>query len=251
MLISLPARDLTDGWSNTGDMGSEFGGGAKSFGGSQRAVVDRPQGSLEIPAENQGLGQQLPVRQQFSFNLHHINTSNSPVLREVWVNIWFIDDKEVTAPMSSFAATGNPADMAIAPHRSVKLEYKCSAAADSRLISMYGHDHAHNERFGVWIVRSGGEKQSIYESFHWDDIPVYPFDSVSMNPQPDLTGRIDGAWSGQLLIHARDEIHFQCEINNTSDQMLGFRNETFTGEMCILFAAYTGANPCTSVQRAN
>ena len=251
VLISMPARDIADGWTLTGDMGSEFGGGAKSFGGSQRPVVDRPQGTLEIPAENQGLGQQLPVNQQFSFNLHHINTTNNPILREVWVNVWYMEDKDVTAPMSTFAATGNPADMNIAPRRAVKLEYKCAAGGDARLISMYGHDHAHNERFGVWLVRAGGGMQPVYESFHWEDIPVYQFDSVSMNPTADIAQKVDGAFSGQLTLKAGDEIHFQCEVNNTSDQTLGFRNETFTGEMCILFAGFTGTNPCTRVVRAN
>jgi hypothetical protein len=252
MLISLPARDVSDGWTAGGDMGSEFGGAAKSFGGSQRPVVDRPQGTLDVPDENKGLGAELPARQQFSFNLHHINVTDVPILREVWLNIWYIDQKDVTAPMATFAATGNPADMAIPAGRAVKLEYKCPAAtASTRLISMYGHYHAHNTRFGAWIVRSGGERTPIYESFDWEHIPVYQFDSQSKNPVPDATAHRDGAFSGVLNVQAGDEVHFQCEVNNTSNAMLSFANETFTGEMCILFAGYTGTNPCTRATRVN
>jgi hypothetical protein len=252
MLISLPARDSTDGWAAGGDMGSEFGGAAKSFGGSQRPVVDRPQGTLDVPDENKGLGAELPARQQFSFNLHHVNVTDAAILREVWLNIWYIDPKDVTAPMSTFAATGNPADMAIPAGRAVKLEYKCPAAtASARLISMYGHYHAHNERFGAWLVRRGSERVSIYESFDWEHIPVYQFDSQSKNPMPDAMLQRDGAFSGLLNIDAGDEVHFQCEVNNTSNAALSFANETFTGEMCILFAGYTGANPCTRVTRVN
>ncbi|HTU62839.1 MAG TPA: hypothetical protein VMF89_30475, partial [Polyangiales bacterium] len=173
-----------------------------------------------------------------------------PVLREVWLNVWYIDEALVTAPMSTFAATGNPADMNIGPRQRVQLEYKCAANSGARLISMYGHFHAHGERFSVWLMR-GADKLPIYDSFHWEDIPVYQFDSVSMNPQPDAAAKRDGAFNGLLKLDAGDEIHFQCEVNNTSDQTLGFRNETFTGEMCILFAGYTGANPCTRVTRAN
>lgn len=250
MLISMPARDMTDGWSRTGDMGSEFGSGSQSFGGAQRPVVDRPQGTLDVPKENVGLGQKLPANQQFSFNLHHINTSDQPVLREVWLNVWYVDEALVTAPMATFAATGNPADMNIAARQRVQLEYMCTASGSARLISMYGHFHAHGERFSVWRMRDG-EKLPIYESLHWEDIPVYQFDSVSMNPQPDTGAKQDGAFSGLLNLDAGDEIHFQCEVNNTSDQTLGFRNETFSGEMCILFAGYTGENPCTRVARAN
>lgn len=252
MLISMPTQDLTDGWTPGGDMGSEFGGAAKSFGGSQRPSVDRPQGTLDVPDENKGLGAELPARQQFSFNLHYINVTDSPILREVWVNIWYMDQKDVTAPMATFAATGSPADMSIAAGRAVKLEYKCSAAtAKSRLISMYGHYHAHNERFGAWIVRRGGERVSVYESFDWEHIPVYQFDSQSKNPEPDVAMLRDGAVSGLLSIESGDEVHFECDVNNTSTQTLSFTNETFTGEMCILFAGYTGANPCTRVTRVN
>ena len=250
MLISMPSQDLTEGWTQFGDMGSEFGGAAKSFGGAQRTVVDRPQGTLEVPAENVGLGQQLPAHQQFSFNLHSINSSSKSMLREVWLNVWYIADAEVTKPMQTFAATGNPADMSIPAHRAVKLEYRCAASGDTRIISMYGHYHAHGEHFSVTLKR-GGMEMPVYDSFNWEDIPVYQFDSISMNPAADVTNKTDGALTGQLMLHAGDELHFRCEVNNTSDQTLRFANEAVTGEMCIMFAGYTGSHPCPSVQRVN
>lgn len=250
MLIALEAQDQPDGWSSFGDMGSEFGGSGKSFGGSQRPSVDRPQGTLDIPPENTGIGQRLEAQQQFSVNLHHINSSSDPILREVWINIWYVDDADVTAPIDTFAAMGSAADMSIAAGTKVELEYRCAVASDTRIVSMYGHDHAHNTRFGVWIERAAGDTRSIYESFNWEDIPVYQFDSISMNPVPDLANHVDGASSGVLMLQAGDELHFQCNIDNDSDQALYFADEAITGEMCILFAAYLGQNPCRSVERA-
>lgn len=251
MLVTLQDGDTADGWSAFGDMGSDFGGPGKSFGGSQRPSVDRPQGTLDVPAENVGLGAQLAARQQFSFNLHSINTSSGPVLREIWVNVWYLDASDVTAPMQSFTGLGNPADMAIAAGRKVKLEYACAITGEARIIAMYGHYHAHGRRFGTWVVRASGEKVSVYESFNWTDIPVYQFDSVTMNPAPDVTNMIDGAASGELVLHAGDALHFECDVDNDSERALSFANEALTGEMCILFGSYTGASPCADVRRAN
>lgn len=250
MLISMLDQDQTDGWATRGDMGSEFGGRGNSFGGAQRPSVDRPQGVLEVPPENAGLGQKLTAHQQLSFNLHHINTTDVPVLREVWINVWYVDDKNVTNPIQTFAATGNPADVAIPARQSARLEYRCPVSTNARIISLYGHYHAHGERFGVAVTRASGEKVSIYESFDWADIPVYQYDSVSTNPTPNVGSRMDGAMSGMLELALGDTLSFECNINNTSDRALRFADEAITGEMCILFGGYIGANPCPNPQRA-
>jgi hypothetical protein len=75
-------------------------------------------------------------------------------------------------------------------------------------------------------------------------MPTYQYDSVSTNPTPDVPNKIDGASSGMLELHAGDELDFECDINNDLDQPLKFANETFTGEMCIVFGSYVGAAPC-------
>jgi hypothetical protein len=251
MLIAMLAADQPDGFRAFGDMGSEFGSANKSFGGAQRPSVDRPQGTIEIPPENAGLGQQLLARQQFSFNLHHINTGDEAFLREVWINVWYTDENAVTSPIDTFAGMGSPADMAIAAGQHVQREYACAVRSSARIISLYGHYHAHGQRFGVWIERASGERVSVYESFDWADIPVFQFDSISSNPQPDVEQRVDGALSGLLMVEAGDALHFLCDIRNDSMQSLRFADEAITGEMCILFGAYAGANPCGAVQRVD
>jgi hypothetical protein len=67
---------------------------------------------------------------------------------------------------------------------------------------------------------------------------------VSKNPAPDVAKKIDGASSGVLELAAGDSLHFECDIHNQQDTTLRFANELYTGEMCILFGSYTGANPC-------
>ena len=136
MIISL-MDDRADGWSATGDAGIGIGGGAasRSFGGAQRPDQDRPQGLLEIPAENAGLGGRLLANDQFSFNLHHFNMGQEPILREAWVNVWYKPAAEVTDEMQGIALFGNPA-----ASRSIQRSQR--APLRVRRIGIDARDHA-------------------------------------------------------------------------------------------------------------
>jgi len=248
MIISL-MDDRADGWSTTGDAGIGIGGGAasRSFGGAQRPDQDRPQGLLEIPAENAGLGGRLLAHDQFSFNLHHFNMGQEPILREAWVNVWYKPAAEVTDEMQGIALFGNPADVAVDPGERKELHYVCDVPGSTRVITLNGHRHKNTDRFGVWLERDGKDIP-IYESFHYTDMPTYQYDSISMNPAPDKATKTDGAFSGMLELTAGDKLHFVCDITNRIDQRLRFANEVETGEMCILFGSRTGAALCGLLQ---
>jgi hypothetical protein len=251
MIITVSDTDRADGWAS--DLGAsgfgfgfDFGAGTRSFGGSQRVDQDRPQGTLDVPPENVGLGAQLKAQQQFAFNLHHINTTDSPVLREVWVNVWYVAETDVTQKMQGLSASGSPFDVSIPAHQRSVLTYRCDVQNDSRIITMNGHRHAHTDRFGVWVKKTSGETISAYESFNWEDMPTYQYDSISTNPAPNLPSKVDGASSGELNLTAGDQLWFTCDINNTLDVPLKFANEAIDGEMCILFGSYVGtASPCS------
>jgi len=260
MIISVSDEDRTDGWAadlagpdakNVGAAAFDTSRSSRSFGGAQRVDLDRPQGTLDVPPENVGIGALLNPKQQFSFNLHHINTSDTNVLREAWVNVWYMEEQDVTQKMLPLAASGSPRDVSIPARQRTVLKYKCDVQADSRIITMNGHRHAHTDRFAIWVKKESGEVINAYESFNWEDMPTYQYDSVSMNPTPDVNGKLDGASSGELKVTKGDEVHFMCDINNTLDVPLRFANEAIDGEMCILFGSYVGAtSPCsTGAQR--
>jgi hypothetical protein len=247
MIISLMA-DRGDGWAGSAEAGTDIGVGGKSFGGAQRTDVDRPQGTLDVPPENIGLGAQLEAKQQFSFNLHHINTGDAPILREAWVNIWYKDQAEVTAPMQGLSIFGNPADVAVPPGEHRELHYKCDVQSDTRIVALIGHRHANTDRFGIWIER-GSEKIDAYESFDYTDMPSYQYDSISTNPTPDVANKVDGAHSGMLELKQGDQLHFVCDITNRTQAKLRFANELISGEMCIVFGSYTGNQVCGAATR--
>jgi hypothetical protein len=251
MINRMLDADRADGWSLTGDNSfTAQSANSRSFPGAQRPNQDRPQGTLAVPPENDGLGERLLVKQQFSLNLHHFNFGDKPTLREVWINIWYKAQAEVTDEMGGVAVFGNPADVSIPAGEHRELHYKCTVPGNTRIITLNGHRHTWTDRFGVWVVKKdSGKSVPVYESFHYDDMPTYQYDSVSMNPVPELATKTDGGFTGMLDVVPGDELHFVCDINNTSGQRLRFANEVVTGEMCILFGTRTGAPLCGAGMR--
>lgn len=246
MIITV-MNDRADGWSASGDIGA---GGSRSFGGAQRPNQDRPSGTLEISPENADLGERLDPKQQFSFNLHHFNLTDEPTLREVWVNVWYKPQSEVKREIDGISIFGNPLDLNIPNGEHRVLHYRCDVPGNTRIMTLNGHRHAWTDRFGVWLIRSGStEEIPIYESFDYNDMPTYQYDSVTQNPVPDRANQIDGAFSGVLDVKRGDQLHFVCDITNGSGGSLRFANEVMTGEMCILFGSRTGDALCSNGTR--
>ena len=205
-------------------------------------------GIMQVPPENAGLGDRLLANQQFSLNLHHFNFEEGPALRQVWINIWYKPEAEVTDEMGGIAMFGNPADVSLAPGEHRVLHYACDVTGNTRIITLNGHRHTWTDRFGVWLER-GSETIPLYESFHYDDMPTYQYDSISTNPTPDMPSKTDGAFTGLLEVGPGDQLHFVCDVNNTTDHSLRFANEVETGEMCILFGSRIGDPLCGMGQR--
>ena len=157
MIITV-MNDRADGWSATGDIGGA-GGGSRSFGGAQRPDQDRPSGTLAISPENQDLGERLDAKQQFSFNLHHFNLTNGPIVREVWVNVWYKPQAEVKREIDGISIFGNPADLNIPNGEHRYLHYRCDVPGNTRIMTLNGHRHAWTDRFGVWLIRIGLDRR--------------------------------------------------------------------------------------------
>jgi hypothetical protein len=249
LIVRTLDEDRADGWAAESENQSEFAVVGMGFGGSQRTDSDRPQGTLEVPPENVGLGGEIEAHQQFSLNLHHMNRFDETILREAWMNVWYMDAADVTRPMGGVRLIGNPADVAVPPGDHRFLHYEAAVTGNPRIISLFGHRHANTDRFGVWIERKDGEMIEAYESFDYTDMPVYQYDSISDNPKPDVEGAIDGGHSGLLELSQGDTLHFVCDINNRSGVTLRFVNELMTGEMCILFGSMTGEGSLGPPQR--
>jgi hypothetical protein len=202
-------------------------------------VEDNPKGGMLAP-ENAGVGIPLAPATPLVVNLHSFNVTDAPAVREVWVNFWYRDPADVTEPVIPIAMPGST-DFAIEPRADTMLgPFRCQVLGRGRMLWMYGHRHANNERFSAWRIR-GSERTLLYEAFRWEDPLLLEFSSTVQNPTPDRAQRIEGGYSGVLDLEEGDFLEWECHVINKTDGYLRFTNENFTGEMCILDAELVGA----------
>jgi hypothetical protein len=77
-------------------------------------------------------------------------------------------------------------------------------------------------RLSAWVVRASGERELIYETYDWGDPPALRYDSITANPPPDPNTATSGGLSGILLLDPSDTLEWECEIDNSTDQVLPF-----------------------------
>jgi hypothetical protein len=210
------------------------GADSRGLGGSQSAVRDFPDPTAPAP-ENAGLGLPVAAHAQASLNLHYVNATNAPLLREAWINYDYVDPSEVTQVVGSISLVGG-LGMNILPGTTKLLSYSCDAPEDMRVIDFFGHYHAHTARFSAWKIKDG-EKSLVYESYDWHEPGDIAYDSAHQNPAPDPDAKTPGGASGVLDVKAGETLAWECEIVNDGPVALTFKNEVFTGEMCILFGS--------------
>jgi hypothetical protein len=225
-------RFYDEGRGCTGLAGEE--GTFGTIGGGQTLIYDNPPNG-EVPPENEGLGNRLPPDSSLCMNLHAYNYSERAQLREMWVNVYFVDPEKVTQhtePIVIIAGT----QLSVAPGENQALTYMQNFSAPGRIIQLWGHRHVWTPRFAVWL-----NENLVYDSWDWRESVVFNYDTITHNPAPNPDAEQDGAASGMLEVEPGDQLKFTCFIENTSDQTLKWRNELYGGEMCNLWGSTVGA----------
>lgn len=205
--------------------------------GSQTPRADY--GMHDVAPEDKGLARQFPEGAMATFQLHYVNTTEHPVMREAWINLIKRDASEVTGQLNTVFLVGD-LGINIAPQtREVTpLTFTPALEEATRISSLNGHSHAHNERFTVWKNRGTAKEELLYESYNWEEPMVVKYNTVDQNPLPDPQALTDGGASGTLLVEPGDTLDWECEVNNTLDTNIRFANEAYTAEMCLLAGAY-------------
>jgi hypothetical protein len=255
-----PTGDETRWLASTGDalpglFNSEAGEVIGTLGGQQRPDDNTPV-SFGKPPEDEGMYLEWPDNPTVLYNMHHFNVTDAPILKEGWVNIWWVED-EPSNLVDWYMGLGfsQVATLAVQPGGVVDEHYMWEIDKDIRMVRVFGHRHVWTTNFSTWVERADGEVELIYQSFDWFDMPTYRYDSVVKNPSLNPEARIDGATSGVLELKAGDQLHFNCHMEFTDARaaaegaptpdevgVLRFANEAYTGEMCILFGNNTGGD---------
>ena len=216
------------------DTGCGGSTGAGSLGGGQNLIYDNPPGGIPAP-ENAGLGRSVVGNSTLCMNLHSYNFTDREQMREIWINLYFIDEAEVTQRAAPIAMVGG-LGLSLGPRQKKEATYTGTFTGDGRIIQMYGHRHAWTPRFAVWL-----RDELIYDSWSWQDSVTFNYDSISENPPIMTENKIDGAVSGIVEFKAGDPLKFTCFIENDSDNTLRFSNQVYDGEMCNLWGSTVGA----------
>ena len=127
--------------------------------------------------------------------------------------------------MDGIASVGNPPTSTSRPASTACCTTAATSRAITRIITLIGHRHASTDRFGVWIERGTARWSPVYESFDYNDMPIYQYDSISKNPMPDVEHRPTAATAACSRSKPGDQLHFVCDITNRSGGTLRFANE--------------------------
>jgi hypothetical protein len=217
--------------------GSTFGPGG--FGGGQNLIYDNPPMGIPAP-ENVGMGRQITGNSAVCLGLHAYNFTDKPRLREIWVNLMFVDESKVTQRTSGIGMVG-ALGLQLPPGQSRELKYGSTFQADGRIIQLFGHRHQWTPRFAAWL-----NDKLIYDSHDWKESVTFNYDSITTNPPID--GMHDGAVSGIVEFKAGDRLNFSCFVENESDHVLSFKNELEGGEMCNMWGTTVGGGLSGSFQ---
>jgi hypothetical protein len=220
---------------------------AKNLPGAQRPDENAPK-SLLKPDEDKGLYSTLPAKAGITFNMHHFNVSGKQILKEAWTNLWFESDATIETHGIFGLELTQVATLNIPAGDIQDLHYSWDITEPVRLLTAFGHRHAWTTNFSSWIEQPDGKLDILYQSYDWFDEPTYRYDSMTTNPTPAPEKRTDGAISGIFMLMPGQKLHFNCHIEYTNAratevgapppaQTLGFANEAFTAEMCILFGS--------------
>jgi hypothetical protein len=203
--------------------------------------------------ENEGVAVQLGPRQQVAMQLHVINATSKPILREAWANFRYADKSTVTEladPIQFMAGVVSSINVGHTVINAGTATVPAGAGPDFRLLAAIPHIHAHTTRFTAWKT-VGGVKELLLEQFGTLDIPTEPhivyFDSTVTNPAVNETTHQDGAFSGIVHLAPGDTIDWECEQTNDGigangvhfTTPLQFTEQAYTGEMCNLFGLYS------------
>ncbi len=207
------------------------------LGGTETPVVDE---RSDPAPENAGLAVKLPANSQAVLNFHVINTSAQPIMREAWLNYFYMDPADVKGLRGNVFLVGG-VGFQITPGTHKTYTYACSPDRPTRILSLAAHMHVHATRMSAWKV-TNGQPSLVYETYNWDQPTNLRYDSMHQNTMPDRTAGMPGGSTGQLILQPTDTLQWECEVDNTSGVTLTFRNEVYTGEMCIMTGAMVPAD---------
>lgn len=194
-----------------------------------------------VAPENVGVGRTVPANAPVQADLHYFNPSDDQLIREFWLNIYYMPKEQVTERARGIRGMGgiNWLWQPIQPGTDKVFQYQCPITSPGRILTILGHYHAHGERFSAYLKRASGKQEKVFEMYDYNTPAEFAYDSITTNPPFSAT--VAGATSGMLEVAAGDVLQWECHVINDSSTSLSYVNEVQTGEMCNIWGSTVGA----------
>ena len=157
----------------------------------------------------------------FVMQIHAINSTEAPMMREVWLNLHTVASTD--KPLTWVSVSGGHT-MAVPPQTKQTIKSSAAPVGYARtLVELSGHMHAHSTE-----MRASFDGKLIYSTRTW--------------AEPDSTWYTSNG-VGAVTIPAGQPLTWECDVNNDTDATLRFGNQVQTAEMCNLFGIIAGVKP--------
>lgn len=208
-------------------------------------LLQRPHETITIGGsapEYEGAALQIPAGSWIA-QAHAVNTGDVPLLVEAWASLDEVTNTEI--PMASLTlSTGHLSH--VAPHT------KQTVTGDSPAISLpvtvveiTGHFHAHTTE-----ERASVDGREVYRTDTWEEPAQTWFTSrttgsltipaAALAPS-GFTGPVVGAFE----LDPRTSLHWECDVDNTTDITLTSGSDVMRQEMCVLTGFVLGTREWT------
>jgi hypothetical protein len=169
---------------------------------------------------------------------HYLNTTDQPILKEAWFNLYYRDPSEVRSALYTISLLGS--GISVPPHSTTNVRRSCSTDVDRDVKYLQGHSHVGNQRFSIWHADAGTTGAKVYESYDPLEPANLGYSSLVTNRAPDPTTKVAGGVSGPLLLKAGDSLVWECQFDNQTDNTVGDGdpNPAFFGQMCYTYGAF-------------
>jgi hypothetical protein len=220
--------------------------GAKWLVGSQSPQIDvlvsgagkdDPKGRPTDPSvPDYQLGQVLPAHTPLRVDLHYVNPTDKPLLREGWIHLTTTDKSKVSTVVDMI--TFFQGDISIPPRgEATTLRARCVAKSDRYVGLVTAHAHSRMTRESMWIEKPNQPDSLLYETYDWAEPGELFYRDGLQNPVPNPDSKAFGGASGYQLVKKGEAVSFECAYSNTTDQEITL-GETTKQEMCNVFGMY-------------
>jgi hypothetical protein len=169
------------------------------------AVSEDGELDVTLGAAPEYAGAALPIGpdEQIAIQVHAVNTTEAPVLREVWVNAHAAPQSGVNriADTLALVTTVRGTD--------ARFGGMVTIPSDRPLLALSGHVHPNIETLDVILVHQG-ERTLLYRQNGFYS-RFLKYDSVTENPQSSDRSDRAGGPSGSVILAAGDVLAWECQ----------------------------------------